>query len=279
MMRLQACCKVGRLIPGFQSLGAPFFGLAFAPGNSLLVANYNNTAVASGYVLGYALSGTSGNPLTATLIPSWGIIDLWGAYWLGVSGNALFVYNTFDETIGEYTLSGTTVNASLITGLSGTIALAVAPPPPPSPFSLGTYARLEGPNPVPSPGSDSVIVVAPSPSANWSATINPDNLGNTWLSFSGSSQVNTWQAQGSSNLVFYFTQNTGPTRTETITIAGLTFTVIQAGATYAQAPSQPTSLVPQLHAPAGVAVDGSGNVYIADTLNNSIKGGYRRTAR
>jgi len=45
---------------------------------------------------------------------------------LGQARGQLFVSNWGDNSVGEYTTSGETVNASLITGLSGAFGLAVA---------------------------------------------------------------------------------------------------------------------------------------------------------
>jgi len=44
---------------------------------------------------------------------------------LAVSGSDLFIVNTYDGTIGEYTTSGAPVNASLISGLSHPVGIAV----------------------------------------------------------------------------------------------------------------------------------------------------------
>jgi DNA-binding beta-propeller fold protein YncE len=54
-------------------------------------------------------------------------------------------------------------------------------------------------------------------------------------------------------------------------IAGLTLTVTQAGATYVAATNLTLLVATNLNQPAGLAVDGAGNVYIADTFNNAVK--------
>jgi len=71
--------------------------------------------------------------------------------------------------------------------------------------------------------------------------------------------------------VFTLDGNSGATRTGTLTIAGQTVAVTQAGATYAAANSTTTLVGSELNQPHGVGVDGAGNVYIADTANNAIK--------
>ena len=118
--------------------------------------------------------------------------------------------------------------------------------------TLGTASLVEGP----SAGSDSDIVVA---SGAWTASTTTP-----WIT------VNTPSGTGNGSVNFSFAADAGPTRTGTVTIAGQTLTVTQAGAGYVAA--TPTTLVAAvLASPAGVAVDGSGNGYIADTVNNAIK--------
>jgi hypothetical protein len=49
----------------------------------------------------------------------------------------IFVVNTSADTIGEYTNSGATVNASLVSGLNGPFGIAVsAPVPEPSTYAM-----------------------------------------------------------------------------------------------------------------------------------------------
>lgn len=133
---------------------------------------------------------------------------------------------------------------------------------------LGTATLLEGPN----AGYDS-IVLAVTPNTNtWIATAN-----NSWLHLDPANQ----SGSGSTNLVFAFDVYTGGTRSGTLTIGGQTLTVIQAGASYTNIPAQlltPTSALSSA-SPFGVAVDGSGNLYVAETgytvqkwspINNSM---------
>jgi PEP-CTERM motif len=57
---------------------------------------------------------------------------------IAVSGDKLFVVNPFANTVGEYTTSGATVNASLISGLNNPAAIAVASDSVPEPSSSWT---------------------------------------------------------------------------------------------------------------------------------------------
>jgi DNA-binding beta-propeller fold protein YncE len=126
------------------------------------------------------------------------------------------------------------------------------------PTSLGTTALLVGP----SAGCQSVILAANSQAVTWTATPNA-----AWLHLSPANQSGT----GSTNVVFSYDVNPGATRSGTLTIAAQTLTVTQAGSTYV-APGPVTTLVSLgLSYPFGVAADGAGNVYIADTTNNAIK--------
>jgi autotransporter-associated beta strand protein len=130
---------------------------------------------------------------------------------------------------------------------------------PPAQASLGTRALLEGPG----AGSDSVVVAAVTRTNTWTATAN-----DAWLHLDGANQSGT----GSTNVVFSYDANPDATRTGTLTIAGQTLTVTQAGSTYIAAPAPVTTLVGSgLSNPYRVAVDGAGNVFIADTGNSAIK--------
>jgi sugar lactone lactonase YvrE len=119
-----------------------------------------------------------------------------------------------------------------------------------TPSRLGTTALLEGP----AAGSASDLVIT---SGAWSATSNAP-----WLRTSSN-------GSGSGLAMFTFDANPGATRSGTLTIAGLTLTVTQAGSTYV--PASPVTLVTGLNYPAGVAVDGAGNVFIADYGNGVVQ--------
>ena len=140
-----------------------------------------------------------------------------------------------------------------ITLLGQSISVTVGPS-----YALGTTNLFEGP----AAGSDSVVLAVTPNSGIWTATTSAP-----WLHLTPT----TLNGTGSTNVVFSFDANPGATRSGTLTIAGQTLTVTQAGSTYVQT-GQVTSLVSLgLSGPYGVAVDGAGNVYIADTYDNTVK--------
>ena len=118
-------------------------------------------------------------------------------------------------------------------------------------LSLGTAALLEGP----AAGVNSDIVLA---GGAWAATANAP-----WLHTTSS-------GNGDGTATFTFDANAGAAQTGSLTIAGQTLAVTQAGAAYVAA--NPLTLASSgVHQPKGVAVDASGNVYIADTNDNALK--------
>lgn len=122
--------------------------------------------------------------------------------------------------------------------------------------SVSTTNLLEGP----ASGSDSVILAASPTTASWT---NAANAG--WLHFTAPNQSGT----GSTNIIFSFDANPGATRSGTLTIAGQTVTVTQAGATYSTA-GQPTGIFWGGQLPNGLAVDGAANVYVDEDLTRSL---------
>jgi DNA-binding beta-propeller fold protein YncE len=125
-------------------------------------------------------------------------------------------------------------------------------------YALGTAALVAGPE----AESDSVVLSVTPQTGFWTATAN-----DAWLHLGSANQSGT----GSTNLIFSYDANPGPTRSGTLTIAGQTLTVTQAGSTYVAAGPVMTLVFSGLFEPFGVAVDGAGNVYIADTYNAAIK--------
>ena len=124
--------------------------------------------------------------------------------------------------------------------------------------TLGTATLLEGPT----AGSDSVVLaVTPEPLA-WTATANVP-----WLHLTSGFE----SGASGTNVIFTFDANPSSTRTGTLTIAGQTVTVTQAGSTYVAAGPVTTLVGSGLNAPVSVAVDSAGNVYIADRNSSTIK--------
>ncbi|MGA2736657.1 MAG: BACON domain-containing carbohydrate-binding protein [Bryobacteraceae bacterium] len=123
-------------------------------------------------------------------------------------------------------------------------------------YTLGAPSTIVGN----SAGSGSVLLLAAGP---WTSSSNAP-----WLQLSAGSTSGT----GNALIQFSYGANLNAgAQTGTLTISGLTFTVTQAGAGFT-----PIGLVNPLvslglNAPHGVAVDGAGNVYIADSSNNAVK--------
>ena len=125
-------------------------------------------------------------------------------------------------------------------------------------FSVGTSNLYEGP----AAGSDSVVVAVVPNFGVWTATTNVP-----WLHLNPANQSGT----GGTNLIFSFDANPGATRSGKLTISGQTVTVTQAGSTYVAANPLTTLASSGLLLPARVAVDGAGNVYVADSAAQAIE--------
>lgn len=96
---------VADIIPTLTSFPTPPQGLAIS-GSSL----YLSYIINGGYVSEYT---TAGSLLQEKLID-----NLDGPKQLAVSGSSLYVLQGSGQRLGEYSLSGSTINASLLTGLS-----------------------------------------------------------------------------------------------------------------------------------------------------------------
>ena len=156
-----------------------------------------------------------------------------------------FDINPGAERVGTLTIAGQAV----------TVTQAALP----FTAALGTTNIVAGP----SAGTDSVVLfIQPVTSSNWTATANAP-----WLHLSAPNQ----SGSSSANVIFTFDANTGATRTGTLSIAGQTLFVTQGGTNVLSAGSLTTLAPAGFNQPKGVAVDGAGNLYIADTSNNAIK--------
>jgi len=120
---------------------------------------------------------------------------------------------------------------------------------------LGLTAEVAGP----AAGTNAVVLAVSPANAPWSATANA-----SWL------HLSTASGTGSTNVLFTLDANTGATRTGTLTIAGQTLTVTQAGVGYLPASSLTSLISLGSSAPYGVAVDGAGNVYISGAHNLAL---------
>jgi sugar lactone lactonase YvrE len=140
--------------------------------------------------------------------------------------------------------------------MTGPATATVAVAPANISYALGGNAALVGS----AGGNGTVLLMANGP---WTAASNA-----SWLHLSAGSASGV----GGALIQFSYDPNLSPgAQTGTLAIAGLTFTVTQAGKSYV-----PVNLVAALFSsglndPQGVAVDGQGNLYIADTANHAIK--------
>ena len=214
-----------------------------------------------------SISPTSGSTAGGTVVTITGT-NFTGATAVSFGGTAATSFSvTNDTTISATTAAsaaGTGLNVSVTTpggtNTANTLYTYVAP------YALGTSALLEGNG----AGTDSVALTVTPETGTWTAA-----AVDSWLTVSttagGSSGTDSTAGTGSANVIFTFTANTGATRTGTLTVAGQTLTVTQAGSTYTQTNDVTTLVSTGLSSPQGVAVDGSGNVYIADAGHGAIK--------
>lgn len=135
--------------------------------------------------------------------------------------------------------------------VTSTIAVSADPT-----YALGTSSVLVGS----AAGNGTVALLTAGP---WIASSNA-----SWLHLSPASTSGV----GSALIGFAYDANSSSdAQTGTLTIAGLTFTVTQAGVSYAPVVPMTPLITSGLSAPQGVAVDAQGNVYIADTGHSAIQ--------
>lgn len=120
-----------------------------------------------------------------------------------------------------------------------------------APATLATSSLLVDP----SAGRDSDMVVT---AGAWTATSNAP-----WLHTSST-------GNGNGLATFTFDANTGGTRSGTLTIAGQSLTVTQAGSSYVAANSVKTLAATGQGYPIGVAADAAGNVYFGNAYGDAI---------
>ncbi len=119
------------------------------------------------------------------------------------------------------------------------------------------FTRLVGPQ----AGTNSVLLAAGS-GVPWTATNNVPWL--HLLSGSGS-------GAGNDTVLFSYDPNLGAPRVGTLDVGGATVEVTQAGTNYIQAPGPVTILTTNVNQPVGIAVDGDGYVFYADSGNHALK--------
>jgi streptogramin lyase len=165
--------------------------------------------------------------------------------WLTIDG--------VDSGVVHFTIAANTnFNARVahIALLGQSVSVMQAPPA----FSLGAANRLEGPN----AGADSVVLSVKPQIYSWVATENAD-----WL------HLVTPDGDASMNVIFSFDANPGNTRTGTLTIAGLTLTITQAGSNYVAAPAPVTQIYGGVQS-FGMAADGAGNIYVTSGQQGTV---------
>jgi sugar lactone lactonase YvrE len=125
--------------------------------------------------------------------------------------------------------------------------------------ATSTPGLLEGP----AAGADSVTLqFNPPQSVPWTASAN-----DPWLHV----PAGNLYAAGNTNFAFTFDANSGPTRTGTLMLGTTPLSITQAGVTYVAAPATLTALVTNgVSAPASVAADNNGYVYITDPGNRTL---------
>jgi polygalacturonase len=216
-----------------------------------LLAVSNNLALHPATALDYTLDLSTNCVAVMGNLVLGGTINAESGAGFGPGTNTLLTYT--GTLSGSATLGSTPggpFTYRLDTGVAGQVNLVVVS----TNDFLSASALLEGPT----AGSDGVVLTAIGP---WGAKANA-----AWLHLGVANQSGT----DSANVIFNYDANPGATRTGTLTIAGRTLTVMQAGSAYVAAPV--TALASSgLNQPFGVAVDGAGNVYFSDCLNNAIK--------
>jgi DNA-binding beta-propeller fold protein YncE len=274
------------VLPAGENLLAPFAPVSDSAWLSLGVisngvvnfsftANNTGTVVRGGHItlLGQSVTVTQGSPpvvtaSTASLAGNAQTVTISGTGFDPVAANNTAVFsNGATGTVTAATATSLTVTFTVDPTSAGSLTAVVTiggassgrPVQVASVQSaLGTYALVEGPG----SGTGSVVLSTAGTGTAWTAAANA-----AWLHMAAGSTSGTDGA----NVIFTFDANTGPTRTGNLTIAGQTLSVTQAASAYVAANPLTTLVSSGLSGPAGVAVDGAGNVYIADTYNNAIE--------
>ena len=125
-------------------------------------------------------------------------------------------------------------------------------------FTLAASNRIVGP----SAGAESITLVVTPEIASWTATAN-----SPWLHLNATNQTGV----GSRHVAFTFDANLGATRSGTLTIAGRTLSVTQAGVNYVAAGNVLTISNTDFGEVRGMHVDAVGDIYFTDSFNSRLK--------
>lgn len=220
--------------------GAPV-GQPFATALEVCVTDANGNPLSGWPVTFIVAPGAAGAGGTFSTIPPMPVLT-------NAGGIATAPTLTANGVSGQFTVSAS-VNQLTVTFSLNNIFTSTA-------YTLATNSALVGS----AAGNETALLITSGP---WTAVSNA-----SWL------QIAPGSASGLGSALIQFSysanSNAGP-QTGTLTIAGLTFTVVQAGASYLPVTAVTTPISSGLNNPKGVAVDGQGNLYIADTGNNVIK--------
>jgi sugar lactone lactonase YvrE len=216
-------------------------GQAFPVALQVTVTDASGSPVQGASVMFSVTPGATGASGTFNTTPQMPILT-------DQNGNAVAPALVAGGIAGQFTVTAS-VNSLAATFTLNNIASLTT-------FALGSSSVLVGS----AAGNGTVLLIGNGP---WTAVSNA-----SWL------QLTAGSAGGIGNAEIQFTYNANPNpaaQTGTLTIAGLTFNVTQAGVNYVAVSAVTTLVSSGLNNPQGVAVDALGNVYVADTANNVIK--------
>ena len=250
------------IVAGCGINNAYYIGVALDAAENLYFADKGNggiTKLTQGFVdcSPKAMSAAGGNGTLPPVLPV--DLDLQGS--LGpTSDQAWLTITGVGNGVVSFTCApnpGSTYRMATITLLGKPVPVVQAGPEAPAVPRLETTRLLLGPG----TATSAVELSGVLSSSSWTASAN-----DPWL------HPTTAAGSGPGRVVFSCDANTGDTRVGTLTIAGMTCTVTQAGSSF-QAVADPvcTLLAIGTSAPKGAAVDAAGNLYFSDTGNNAVK--------